>query len=209
MTALLFQRAGSARKLLLSVTAVGGAAAMAGLGTFADFTDTETGSTAIDTGVVAMTIGATGVANRLSVAATDIVPGDTISRAVDLTVDATTTSTPASITLTTTGSTSNLLTTDATNGLQMTVRSCSVAWTESGTSPSFSYTCSGTESEVVASRAIIGTNLSLSNLALTAGSTNRLMVRVSLPSTADNTFQNLANTITYSFTANQRAAAAK
>lgn len=202
-------RTGVARKLLLSVGAVGAAAGIAGLGTFGSFTDTETGSTDIDSGIVAMTIGASGTANRLSVAATDIVPGDTVQRAANLTVDATTTSTLASITLTTTGSASNLLTTDATNGLQMEIRACSVAWTEAGSSPAYTYTCSGTESVVLASRAVVGTDLSLSNLTLSAGATNYLRVKVTLPSTAGNTFQNLANTITYSFTANQRAATNK
>lgn len=203
------RRASTGRKVLLSLSAVGAAAGMAGLGTFADFTDTETGSTAVDTGIVAMTIGASGTANRLSVAATDIVPGDTVSRAANLTIDSSTTDTPSAVTLTTTGSDSNLLTSDTTNGLQMSIKRCSVAWTESGSSPSYSYTCSGTESVVLASRAVVGTDLTLSNLGLAAGTTNHLVVTVSLPSSADNNFQNLANTVNYSFTATQRAAAAK
>lgn len=199
---------GGSTKLVGSLMAIGVSASMAGLGTFATFTDTETGSTAIDTGIVAMSIGASGTAaNRLSVAAVDIVPGDTIQRAVDLTVDSTTTSTLASITLTTTGSAANVLTSDTTNGLQMAIDACSVAWTES-VAP-YTYTCSGTTTSVLASRAIIGADLALSNLGLTAGTTNRLRVTVTLPSTADNTFQNLANTITYSFTGTQRAATAK
>lgn len=198
---------GTVRKIALSTAALGAAASVAGLGTFASFSDTETGSTAIDSGIVAMSIGTSGTAeNRLSVAATDIVPGDTLQRAVNLSVDATTTSTPASITLSTTASVSNLLTTDSTNGLQVEIIKCSAAWTEAGTSPAYTYTCAGTEQTVLASRAMLGTDLSLSNLSLTAGSTNYLRVKVTLPSTAGNTFQNLATTVTYSFTANQRAA---
>ncbi len=195
---------GTANKVLLSAAAIGVAGSMAGLGTFATFTDTETGSTAIDTGIVSMTIGASGAANRLAVAATDIVPGDTIQRAVNLTVDSTTTDTPSSIKLTTTGSAANVLTSDTTNGLQVKIEACSVAWTES-TAP-YTYSCSGTVSTVLARRAIIGSNLALSGLGLAAGTTNHLVVTADLPSTADNTFQNLANTVTYSFTATQRAA---
>lgn len=137
-------------------------------------------------------------------AATDIVPGDTIQRAVNLTVDSTTTDTPSSIKLTTTGSAANVLTSDTTNGLQVKIEACSVAWTES-TAP-YTYSCSGTVSTVLARRAIIGSNLALSGLGLAAGTTNYLVVTADLPSTADNTFQNLANTVTYSFTATQRAA---
>jgi predicted ribosomally synthesized peptide with SipW-like signal peptide len=182
------------------------AASISGLGTFAAFSDTETGSTAIDSGVVAMTIGANGTANRLSVAATDIVPGDTVDRVANLTVDSTTTSTPSSITLSTSASVSNLLTSDTTHGLQMEIASCSVPWTEAGSSPAYTYTCSGTQSAVLASRPIVGSDLALSNMGLEPGTTNYLRVRVTLPSTAGNTFQDLGTTVTYSFTANQRAA---
>lgn len=211
------------KKLLLSLTAIGVTASMAGLGSFATFTDTESGSTPIDSGIVALTIGADGTAdNRLSVAATDIVPGDTIQRAVKLTVDSTTTSTLGSIKLTTQAKKadgtvhSSLLDTNTTDGLQMLIKRCAVAWTESGTAPGYTYTCpndangASQETTVLASRAIIGADLDLSSaLGLTAGTTNHLLVKANLPSTADNTFQNLASTITYSFTGTQRAATDK
>ena len=205
-----FRTAGTtANKLLLSAAAVGVAGSMAGLGTFATFTDTETGSTAIDSGIVRLAIGAdTTAANRLSVAAQDIVPGDTIQRAVDITVDSATTSTLGDIKLTSTGSATNLLTSDTTHGLQVAVKRCSVAWTES-VAP-YTYACTGgTESVVLASRAVIGADLVLSNLGLAAGSTNHLVVTATLPSTANNDFQNLTNTITYTFTGTQRTGTAK
>lgn len=219
MTATTTRALSRTQKLLMSITAIGVTASMAGLGSFATFTDTESGSTAIDSGIVAMTIGADNTAaNRLSVAATDIVPGDTVQRAVNLTVDSTTTSTLGSIKLTTEAKTaagtvhSSKLDTDATNGLQMVIERCSEAWTESGTSPAFTYACDGTRTKttVLASRAIIGADLDLSSaLGLSAGTTNYLLVKVNLPTTADNTFQNLASTITYSFTGTQRTATNK
>lgn len=216
MSALSAARAMSrAKMILLSATAIGVTATMAGLGSFATFTDTETGSTAIDSGVVSIAIGASGADNRLSVAATDIVPGDTIQRAVKLSVDSTTTDDLASITLTTTASPSSKLDTDATNGLQLVIDRCTVAWTETETDTTvlgdgpFTYACSGTTSSVLASRAIIGSGLSLSNLGVSAGSVNHLRVTGTLPTTADNTFQNLASTVQYAFTGNQRAAKAQ
>ena len=49
----------------------------------------------------------------------------------------------SAITLTTGASPSSLLDTDATNGLQIAIDKCSVAWTEAGSSPAFTYTCGG------------------------------------------------------------------
>jgi hypothetical protein len=101
-----------------------------------------------------------------------------------------------------------LLDTDATNGLQMVIDKCSQAWTEAG--PPYTYTCGGTTSAVVASRAVIGSNLALSNLgATTAGATDHLRVTLTLPSGAPNTLQNQSSTVSYAFTGTQRAATDK
>ena len=130
-------------------------------------------------------------------------PGDTIQRAV--TVSNTGNQDFASITLTTAASPSTLLDSDATDGLQMLIERCSVAWTEGGSAPAYTYTCSGSTSTVLISRAIIGSGLALGNLTITSGATNHLRVTVSLPSSAGNTLQGLSSTITYTFTGTQRA----
>ncbi len=195
-----------ARNVLASLGLIGAAASIAGLATYATFTDSTSASQSISSGVVDINLGAVGVDNRLTVAATGIVPGDTMQRAFKLTNSST--DAVASIALTTTATTSSLLDTDSTNGLQMLIERCSVAWTESGTSPAFSYSCSGTTSTVLASRAVIGSGLSLSNVGLTPGATDNLRLTLTLPTTAGNTFQNLSSTIQYAFTATQRAAQA-
>src|SRR5207249_6733758 len=138
--------------------------------------------------------------NSLNVDATAIAPGDTIQRSVDL-IDQGTINL-ASVTLTTAASSSSVLDTDATNGLQMMIDKCSQAWTESG--PPYTYTCGGSTSTVLASRALIGSSIALSNLTLTAGSTDHLRVTVSFPSAAGNTLQNQSSTISYTFTGVQR-----
>ena len=195
------------KKLLATLAVLGAAASIAGLGTYATWTSTTSQSHTIATGTVTISLGATGAStNRLNIGASGLVPGDTIQRSVDLTnsgsIDL------ASVTLTTTASPSSLLDTDATNGLQMVIDKCSQAWTEAG--PPYTYTCGGTTSSVLASRAVIGSNLALSNLsALTAGSTDHLRVTLSLPSAAGNTFQNQSSTLTYAFTGTQRAATSK
>jgi predicted ribosomally synthesized peptide with SipW-like signal peptide len=177
---------------------------LAGLGTFATFTSSTSASNTVATGTVVIALGSTGAAtNRLNVNASDVAAGDTMQRSFDLTnsgsIDL------SGITLTTSASPSSLLDTDATDGLQMVIDSCSVDWTESGSAP-YTYTCGGTTATVLASRAVIGSALTLSNLTTTtAGNTDHLRLTLTLPSGAGNTFQNLSSTITYAFTGTQRA----
>jgi len=193
-------------KVLLSLGAVGVAAGMAGLGTFATFTSSTSASHSVTTGTVTIALGATGAAtNRLNVNATGVAPGDTMQRSFDITNSGSLNL--ASVTLTTTASTSSLLDTDATNGLQMVIDRCSTSWTESGSSPAFTYTCGGSTSTVLASRAVIGSTLSLSNLTVTtAGNTDHLRLTLTLPTSAGNSFQGISSTISYAFTGTQRAA---
>lgn len=192
-------------KIFASVVLVGGAAGVAGLGTFGAFTDTTSASTSVSSGKV--DIGLTQHATLgTTVAAADLVPGDTVQRAVTLTrsVD---TEKFGSVLLTTSAGTSNVLSSDATKGLQLTVDECSVAWTKVGTTNQLS--CSGTTTNVVASRAVIGTNLDLAaaTTSLNAtGAASNLRLQLVLPTAADNTFQGLSNVITFTFDATQRTA---
>jgi spore coat-associated protein N len=197
----------TAQKLLATLAIVGAAASIAGLGTYATWTSTTSENHTISSGTVTIALGASGAAtNRLNVGASALAPGDTVQRSVDLTnsgsIDL------AGVTLTTTASPSSLLDTDATNGLQMVIDKCSVAWTEAG--PPYTYSCSGATSSVLASRAVIGSTLSLSNLGVTApGATDHLRVTLTLPSGAPNSLQNQNSTITYAFTGTQRTATSK
>ena len=197
------------QKLGLSVVVVAAASSVGSLSTFASFTSSTSASNTQATGTVTIALGATGAAtNRLTVGATDIAPGDTMQRSFDLTNAGSINL--ASTTLTTTASPSSLLDTDATNGLQMVIDKCSVAWTEAGSSPAFTYTCGGTTTSVLASRAVIGSAISLANLSsLTAGTTDRLRLTLTLPSAAGNTFQNISSTVSYAFTGTQRTATNK
>jgi len=198
-------------KVLASLAVLAAAASLAGLGTFATFTSSTTATHTVSSGSVTIALGAAGAANRLTVNATGIAPGDTIQRAFQLsntgTIDL-----AGAPTLTTTASPSSLLDTDGTNGLQMVIDKCSVAWTEAGTAPAYTYTCGGTTTSVLASRAVIGSSIALSNLTdlVTGGSgPDYLRLTLTLPSGAGNTFQNLTSTLTYSFNGTQRSATNK
>jgi spore coat-associated protein N len=186
-----------ARKLLLSIAVLGSAASIAGLGTFATFTSSTSTSHTIASGTLSLTT----PVSRLGTGASPIAAGDTMQRAIDLSYSGTISF--GSVTLTTSATSSSLLDTDATNGLQIAIDKCSQAWTEAG--PPYTYTCGGSTSSVLASRALIGSAIALSNLTLTAGSTDHLRVTVTLPSSADNTLQNKSSTIDYTFTGVQRA----
>ena len=185
------------RKLLVSLAVISAAASIAGLGTFATFTSSTSTSHTIASGTLSLTT----PVSRLGTGASPIAAGDTMQRAIDLSYSGTISF--GSVTLTTSATSSSLLDTDATNGLQIAIDKCSQAWTESG--PPYTYTCGGSTSSVLASRALIGSAIALSSLTLTAGSTDHLRVTVTLPSSADNTLQNKSSTIDYTFTGVQRA----
>ena len=200
-------RTSTMTKLIATLAILGAAASITGFGTYATWTSSASQSHAISSGTVTIALGATGAAtNRLNIGASALAPGDTIQRSVDLTNSGTLDL--ASVTLTTSASPSSQLDADTTNGLQMVIDKCSAAWTESG--PPYTYSCSGSTSTVLASRAVIGSNLSLSNLtSTTAGNTDHLRVTLTLPSGAGNTLQNQSSTISYAFTGTQRAATNK
>src|SRR6185437_12036410 len=113
----------------------------------------------------------------------------------------------SSVNLTTVATTSSLLDTNTSQGLQMAIDKCSAPWTESGTVPAYTYSCSGTTSSVLASTPVVGANMTLNNLsALTAGSTDHLRVTLTLPAAAPNTLQGQSSVIQYTFTGTQRTA---
>jgi len=194
----IFSPGATSNKVIASIALVCAAAAIAGLGTFATFTSSTSTSHTIASGTLSLTSGPT---NRLGTGASTIAAGDSMQRAIDLNYAGTISF--GSATLTTSASASSALDTDATDGLHIAIDKCSVAWTESG--PPYTYTCGGSTSTVLASSPVIGSNVALSNLTLTAGSTDHLRVTVTLPSTAGNTFQNLSSTVGYTFTGVQRA----
>jgi spore coat-associated protein N len=191
-------------KVLASLALVGTAAGVAGLGTYGAFVSTTEAHTAVGTGAVTVGLGAQGEANRLNVAAVGLLAGDKVERTVTLTnvgeQDF------SAVTLATTAAPASLLSTDP-NGLKLLVESCPVAWTESGTSPAFKYTCTGLKSTVlVAERAVLLADpVVLKGLqALTAKKSDYLRVTMTLPDAATERFAGLETTIGFNFTATQR-----
>ncbi|WNV76727.1 TasA family protein [Geodermatophilus sp. DSM 44513] len=192
-------RTATTHKVLGSLAVIGTATAVAGLGTFGTFTDTTTPvSTELTSGTVSIDLAQP--ATPIPATVTDLVPGDTLSRPVTLTNDGT--SALSSVTLDTTATSGSVLTTDAVDGLQLALASCTVPWTEAA-GPT--YTCTGTQTaistgRVVSSRPITGA------ASLEPDGTDHLLVTLGLPTTAGNAFQDKSATLSLTFTAVQRAA---
>jgi Camelysin metallo-endopeptidase len=194
-------RGRTARKVLGSLAVLGAAAAVAGMGTFGSFTDSTVPLDAsVSTGTLKIALtGQNASATLPTFTATNFVPGDSMSRPVDLINKGSLAM--GSITLTSTATTSSLLTTDTTKGLQLTVASCPVAWTET-TSGSGAWTCSSATT-LVSGPAV--TSVPLANAAsANVDGTDRLLITVSLPVAADNTFQNKTGAISITFAGAQK-----
>jgi hypothetical protein len=195
----------TARKVVGSLGVIGAAAAVAGIGTFGGFTDSTTPvSTTISSGTLSIDLTQPSVA--IPASTIGFVPGDSLTRAVNLVNDGN--SALGSVTLSSTVATPSVLTTDTTNGLQLTLKYCSVAWTQGGTASNPTYTCSGTE-RLMGNAPVVG-NMTLGTpVSLAAGGTDFLTFSISLPAAADNSFQGKSAALSLTFTATQRTGTAR
>ena len=174
-----------------------------------------------------------GATNRLTLAGTNIAPGDLMQRAIDVSVDGSTTAglmTGMTLQVTAPTTTSNLDSNDS-SGLQLWVMSCSNAWTESGSTPAYKYVCDGggtlqavlgsslpTPADPVTSytcppagATVKGLNTmktaqALSNLpTLNAGATMHFVVFMCFPGATGDTYQNLTSQLRFTFAGTQRS----
>ncbi|MGY1636214.1 TasA family protein [Geodermatophilus sp. SYSU D00742] len=196
------------RKVVGSLGVVGVAAAVAGLGTFGAFTDSTTPvSTQVTTGHVDINLAVPSAA--IPVTTAGFLPGDSLSRAVTLSNDGDSALSSVNLAVTTSTSPANMLTTDTTNGLQLSLKSCSVPWTQTLTAGAPTYACTGgTERNLGSGPAV--SNRQLDNPdSLTAGKKDHLVFTISLPTSADNTFQKQTAALSLTFSAQQRTGTAR
>lgn len=200
-------------KIAIVITATVGGTALVGSSVFASLTATATStSQSVSTGTLKFTQAASGVAGLtagFATAVTSVAPGDTINRFIDITNGGTLAG--QNVTLKVVDGTPTVLTTDATNGLQVTVKECTVAYT-TGTGA-----CSGTETSVLA---LTPANTLLTAQAATfsstaAGAVVHAKFIISLPAGSENTangvlpagtVQGLTSALTWTFTEAQRTA---
>ena len=190
------------KKILLSVLGVGVVGSLVGMGTFASFTATVTNpNNSFSTGTLTLDTlqGSGSVAGSSLIAASDLKPGD--SKTVLLEVKNTGSLPIASSTLATTASASSILDTNTTHGLRLTILRCSQAWTGDGPSAS----CGGAVTTERNNVPIIQAAAGIGSANLAAGGSDYYKITVSLPATADNTFQNQASSIVFTWTGSQTA----
>ncbi|WP_369137053.1 TasA family protein [Modestobacter versicolor] len=196
-------RSRTARKVLGSLGVIGAAAAVAGMGTFGTFTDSTTPLNAtVASGTLSLDLNNVGAAATLPMTAANFVPGDSVSRAVDLVNSGNLGF--GTMSLVSTATTSSLLDTDKVNGLQLTVTSCPVVWTESVANGVATYTCSAPTTTLVTGSAVKA-NAALTNVAaVNPKGVDHLVVTLSLPTSADNNFQNKTSALSLTFSGTQQ-----
>lgn len=214
MTSLLSKSAGSLTiKITIVVAAAIGGTAMVSSNVFAALTATATNLSggSVTTGTLKLEYSASGGSGAFSTAITGLGPGDTVNRYIDLNVTGTLDGETPTLQLAT--SDSNTLVNNGTKGLQITVKACSVAWTQSGAG-----TCSGTETTVLAPTSVLALKTSAASIVLPstlAGATNRLKLAIVLPTATENvingnlpvdTVQGLTAALTWSFIIQERTA---
>lgn len=197
----------AARKVVGSLAVIGTAAAVAGLGTFGAFTDSTSVTTNVQSGVVSIDLSAPGgIPHVIPVSTTGFMPGDSLTRAINLRNDGTVAL--SSVSLATTASSASALTSDPVNGLQLKLEQCSRGWTRGGTDALPTYTCAGT-TRTLYSGPVISADALLAPKSLNPGATDNLTFTVWLPTTAGNELQTLSATVNIGFTAVQATGGAR
>src|SRR3954466_14313967 len=191
-------RARTARRVAGSVAVLGVAAAVAGLGTYSTFTDsTSPVNTGVATGVLSLSLNSGGSAATVPFPGGAMMAGDSVSQVLDLVNDGTTAF--GSVTLKMSATASSILDTDATNGLQLKVQKCSVAWSGS--------TCSGTASTLYSGPMVVTQPLG-SAASLNPGGVDHLLLTASLPVSANGSaYQGKQSTLSLVVDGGQRVAA--
>ena len=191
-------RTRTARKVIGSLGVIGAAAAVAGLGTFGTFTDsTAPLNASVSSGTLSINLNPANDTGSLNMAATNFIPGDSLSRSVNLVNDGT--ANFNGLTLTTAASDAtkaSLLNTDQVNGLKLTVKSCSAPWTKP---TSTTYACAPGAKDLVTGVPAVSMNTLPTPASLTAGNTDYLVVTLALPAGADNKFQGLSSALSLTF----------
>ncbi|MCO4263708.1 hypothetical protein NG697_12380 [Pseudarthrobacter sp. MDT3-26] len=188
------------KKIAGSVAIVVTAAALAGAGTFGDFSNSTNASQEVSTGSAGLTMGY----NTFNKPVSGFLPGDSVERLASFTNPGT--AELKDVLLDVTVNESSALTTDPVNGLQVSVSNCLVPWT---VDPSGADFCSGYEWNVVPPTSIAALAAQAPTAlptmqSLVGGGVDNLRAVISLPSTADVSFQNLSAEVDFSFTGTQR-----
>lgn len=180
--------------------------ALTGAGVYAALTAQATTTTpqAVSSGTLSLRMAAGAASAGFSSAISNLAPGDTVNRYIDLNNDGSIAA--QGLTLGLADSVNSRLTTDATNGLQVTVKSCPLPWAAG--------VCAAPSTLLTASAAALKASAgSLISGPVPTG-VQHLQVSVALPDVSEvtvngttpaNTIQGLSASLTWTFTQSQRA----
>ena len=203
-----------ALKVTIDVAAALGGTGLVASNVFAALTATATNTSggSVTTGTLKLQLAASGVSGITGGFTSPISamgPGDTFNRYIDLSNTGTLDGATPTLQLVTADS--NTLVNSPTAGLQVTITSCTVAWTNTGT-------CSGTSSATLATTAVSILKASAQSITLPSvlvGGVNYLKVATALPVGTENvlngvlpvgTVQGLTAALTWTFVIQERAA---
>jgi hypothetical protein len=151
----------------------------------------------VNTGTLSINLTAANDTGTLTMTAGNFVPGDSLSRSVNLVNDGTANFNGLSLVSTASDATkTSLLNTDAVNGLKVSVKSCSLPWTKPTAT---TYACSGVTKQLVNNMPAVGTFGLPTPASLNAGGTDHLVVTLALPTEAGNQFQGLSSALSLTF----------
>jgi hypothetical protein len=195
----------SGTRIVGAIAAVGAAAAVAGLGTVGGFTDsTAPVGTKVDTGVISIDVSRPGGSSSVPFDGGLMLAGDSRTTLIDLVNDGNTAL--SAVTLTSWATRSSVLDSDPANGLQLTVESCSVAWTTSAAAPA----CSGAVRSYFSAPIVVTDRVMAGSSALAPGATDHLLLTASLPSSAStDAFEGATSGLNFMFTGVQRNGSAR
>jgi hypothetical protein len=196
-------RRSSITKAVASVGVLAAAAAVAGLGTFGNFTDSTTPvDSTVDTGTVSINLSPASSYATVPVTTGGFLPGDSSATPFDVTNDGDVAW--QSLTFTSWATTSSVLDSDPVHGLQLRLEACSVSWTVAGSG----YVCGGDVQPLYAGPIIVDRPLA-GAVSLTPGRTDHVLATISFPSTAGDQYKNKVSEMAFRFTAVQRDAATR
>jgi hypothetical protein len=187
-----------------SIGAVGAAAAVAGLGTFGDFTQSSAPvETQVDSGIVSIDLAEVGASGTVPFDGGLFLPGDSRSHLIDVVNSGNTDF--GSLRLDAWATASSILDSDPVDGLQLAVEACPVPWSVADSV----YSCAAGATSFY-SGPIVASVPTPAGAALDAGEVGHLRLTASLPSTANaDTFEGAESSLSFVFTATQRAGGAR
>ena len=195
----------TAARIVGTIGVLGAAAAVAGLSTFGNFTYTSGPiDTQVQGGVLNIDLAHAGDGLTMPFGGGLMLAGDSRGYRVDLVNNGDTAL--SSVSLTSRATSSSVLDTDAVNGLQLDVKSCSAAWTvNSGV-----YSCSGTQKNFYSGPIVVAGQAMANVASTTPGQVDHLLMTASLPQSASgDMFEGASSSLEFFFSGVQRAGSAR